>query len=615
MPNLNYTNIYFSIAPRSYSGQSLNTGGNTYDVFGDWSKNRLISVNDPINIQVLWEATGLGQDQEGTGNSGERVPGDLVNVLFDIYEGPTKNDGSLTLADDFRKVCTVKKSKDVPYKYNGRPADEVVLTGHRFTIDIAPVLADLLSYSLVPPGMGTWGSNDTPGSTGPQNAGAYDVANMYGGMNGQWQMNYVASTTPSKNEYNLEANGTERLIEIRARFEILAANGTLVESTYPANRSCSNFTICNSAPQLGDKDMEDFIIDNYTNAEHRFLTNCPNRDSTGLKDQYFKEIYRYDDAEFLQWWQYKCANTSGTIANLCSEFAIKVEVSPVADFTTISDTVYMVDFCAGLRTNVEGNTTATYRHSALQKRMFTQNVSPAYINEHNNGGSARLWTTGYTSYPITSATPYYRCSVHLRWGAAQAYARPTGYYYYKANFTEDKGNWKNSMGMKNGVKFMWLNRMGGIDSYTATRDISNSVEVSQNTITKLTPYKRFPLNTTITGQSMSSRILSDMYPHKREALNVDANKNWTVYTDPLTVPESQWIEEIFTSPNVWMVQKTIRSESYADSPDSNIVRNSDYCYVPVLITNGSTTLVDEQNGLSQVRIDFTESNPINTQRN
>ena len=86
MPTLNNTSIYFSLAPRSYSTQTLNNGGLTYDVFGEQTGQLLYSTNQDMNLQVLWHDTNLLQDHEGTGVDNERVEGDLVNVLFDVYE-------------------------------------------------------------------------------------------------------------------------------------------------------------------------------------------------------------------------------------------------------------------------------------------------------------------------------------------------------------------------------------------------------------------------------------------------------------------------------------------------------------------------------------------------
>ena len=106
-----------------------------------------------------------------------------------------------------------------------------------------------------------------------------------------------------------------------------------------------------------------------------------------------------------------------------------------------------------------------------------------------------------------------------------------------------------------------------------------------------------------------------MYPHSREVLNIDANRNYSAYTDPITIIESSWIEEILTSPNVWIVTDNARSQELNDSVATGNIRPSGKGYVPVLITNSSTTLVNEEERLVQMQIDFTESNPINTQRN
>ena len=614
--NLNYTSIYFSLAPRSYSGQSYNYGGNTYDVYGGESSDWLVSVNTPLNIQVIWNDTGLGQDQEGTGGGGERVAGDLVNVLFDIYEGSTHIDGALTLAGNYTKVCTIKKSRDVPYKYNGRPKDISMLLGHRFTIDIAPVLADLLSYSLTPPGIGTWGGlND--GSTGPQLPGGNDMVNIYGGMNGQWTMNNVHSTVANQYEYNLSANGADRRITVRARFEVLSADGGLEMATNPSSRSVSDFWIVNSVPQLGDMDMQHHNLNKNNNANGRFLTRSPNFNSYASVGSppddtvHFKKIRYRDNAEYLQWWSSYVSDTGNT----CSEFAIRVDISSSKNNFDAATTVFLVDFASGGRARTEGTSASNYYFNRIQFRQFTQNVSVDYINKHNNGANGRLWDADYVLNPINTTAPYYRCSLYCVYGGVSR--KPTGYQYYELDVTTTKGNWQDALGMQDGVKFMWLNRDGGIDSYTAKRDITSSVEVEQNTITKLTPYRRFSydMGKSSTPDPMNSSILSDMYPHEREALNVNANKNYTVFTDPLTVPEAIWLEELLTSPNVWIVQDTARSENWSNSSGQNEIRPSKYTYVPVLITNGGTVMIDEAVGLAQMQIEFTESSSINTQRN
>ena len=57
---------------------------------------------------------------------------------------------------------------------------------HRFTVDISQVVADLLSYSLVPINGGAWGVHND-GSVGPYPLNLNKDVAQYGGLNGQWQ--------------------------------------------------------------------------------------------------------------------------------------------------------------------------------------------------------------------------------------------------------------------------------------------------------------------------------------------------------------------------------------------------------------------------------------------
>ena len=53
----------------------------------------------------------------------------------------------------------------------------------------------------------------------------------------------------------------------------------------------------------------------------------------------------------------------------------------------------------------------------------------------------------------------------------------------------------------------------------------------------------------------------------------------------------------------------------SDSDEVQFTRPGDVSYVPILITNSSTTVLDESTGLAAIQIDFVDSNPINTQSN
>ena len=621
MPTLNNTSIYFSLAPRSYSTQALNSGGLMYDVFGGQVGQLLWSANQDMNVQVLWKDTGLLQDHEGTGSSNERVSGDLVNVLFDVYEQPCNYNSSTVIGDEWNKICTIKKSKDVPVKWQGFKTDETPLTGHRFTVNLEPILNNLLSYSLIPPGIGSWGGSDD-GTTGKQQAGMNGSQGVFGGMNGQWQMNTVVSTQLNEMTFNFEGNGTCRRISVTARFELYAADGSLEMSTSPSSRNTSSFWIYNGAPQVEERESlggggENMEVANYASSGRHFMSDCPNGQAriggaTADPDKiYFKKVRATDSSDYLQWWQKYTPYTGST--DDCTDFALRVDYSANKDFSGAS-TVYLVDFASGQRPLRSGSNTANFKFGKNQFRTFAQNVSVGYINQHNNGTVSRVWDGGsYISNPINATNPYYRVSVFTKTSSGSF--RNSEYRYYELDSNIDNTSWSDIDGFKGGVKFMWLNRKGGIDSYTAERNISSSVDVEQDTITKQTPYSRFLWDYDTLGSPISSRVLADMYPHKRDVLNVNANNTYSVFTDPVNSAEAKWLKSLLTSPNVWVVKENSRQDHMSDIEDTKRARPGNVSYVPILITNSSTTVLDESTGLAAIQIDFVDSNPINTQSN
>jgi len=611
---MNQSSLYFSIAPRSSGSQSLTQGGNTFNVYGGDSNCPLRSVNSDITLQILWNYANLTQSDEGTGSSGERVEGDLVNVLFDVFEAVNYTGGTPSLNDDFNLICTIKKAKDAPMEWNGRPADKSPLYGHRFTINIAEVLADLLSYSLVPVGIGTWGMTNLAGAGGPQADGGTQntYVSQFGGMNGQWVHSNIASNTPDQNRYNLSASGCDRRIRVQARFEIQAADGSLEPSTSPASRGFSDFFIVNAAPQWGDRHqlINRVVTGTSTPTDDgpRFLTNHPSFSNTDPEnDAIFKSVRAEDNAEYLQWFQSKLKTQYG--AGGIDGFGIKVESCADISFSSGLTTVYLVDFPAGDRAVPDSGS----YYEEKQFRQFVQNVSPTYINQHNNGLEIRKGQYSYTATPITTSKPYYRCSVWSQWSAGSVETRLSGYQYYKLD-TETKGAWSEVCGMTEGVKFMWLNRMGGIDSYVAKRTFTKGIEVSTETITKKSP-DRLHSQDSSSSPVYNNNIGANMYPHSREVLNVDANRKFSALTDPLTTDKANWLEELLTSPNVWVIQKNDGSKYLEEEAATSYTRPSTEGYMPILITDSDVVLIDEEQGLVQLNIEFIESHKINTQRN
>tara|TARA_R110002072_G_scaffold98299_2_gene216271 strand:- start:4555 stop:6402 length:1848 start_codon:yes stop_codon:yes gene_type:complete len=612
--NLNYTNIFFSISPSAYGSLSHNNGGYVYDVYGGNTDVLLHSVNSDMTYQIWWQDTNLTQAQEGTGSSGERIAGDLVNVVFNIYEYTTQNTGAFNTSD-MNLVASIKKSKDIPKRWNGRKNENPTLEGHRFTVDISDICADLLSFSLVPNNTGTWGGLNTlaTGPTGGMNASSQP--NLYGGLNGQFIMEDIAlvATTSAASMHNLTANGADRRIRVEARFEVMKSDGTLEISDSPSNRYARDIYIVNSAWQWEDK------FNHITNEVRRygsgreFLTNSPNMyysaSSSDLKNEvYYKKVELESQAEFLQWWQRDLPYISSGAVSDCDAFAIEVQVASTKAGLATGTKYYLVDFMMGGRAAINANG----KIDRSQYRQFVQNVSPDWINKHNNGTNKRYDVPSYVANPISSSNKFYRLRVVATKASSATVETLTSHYYYELDL-QGKGAWMDTLGFQDGVKFMWLNRMGGIDTYTAKFNMTASVDVTQEVIMQKSPDRKHPKKSD--ADVANNSIGTNMYANSRQAINVSANRSFTVFTDPLTVIEAKWLEEILTSPNVWVMKKNSGSNYYKNLSTTNQARPAGIGYIPVLVTNGGTTLVDEENGLVQVNIEFSESHEVNTQRN
>ena len=77
--------------------------------------------------------------------------------------------------------------------------------------------------------------------------------------------------------------------------------------------------------------------------------------------------------------------------------------------------------------------------------------------------------------------------------------------------------------------------------------------------------------------------------------------------------ESKWLEELLTSPNVWIELENDKS-AYAKTRNSSM-HPSDKDYFPVTITNADFTSISQEEGLVKLNIEYTMANPINTQSN
>ena len=619
MSTLNYTAAYFSLQPKAYNSSNLSYSS-AYNIFGsaNGTANSLHSANSPITYQFIWENGGMTQADQGTGTGGVRIEGDLVNVFFDIYAIGGNQYQVTTWPTQWEKIATLRKSRDMRTYHPTALANDPNLgfygaNHHRFTVDISQVVADLLSYSLVPINGGAWGvKND--GSVGPYPLNLNKDVAQYGGLNGQWQhenIHYAGGNT-----INASLNGVSRNIRVKARLEILQADGSIGPPTSGLKEVTggTNITIINSVPQWSDSfSLRDYQLSRWNyNPDRKFLSLCPNGVDTGagLDTGYMPKVRMEDQAQWLYGWLHTTMYDTTTKADDCDGLYLYVEISD--DGSSIARTCKMVDFSVGDRlrrsTTVQSGGYDVFHQS--QYRYFAQNVSPAYINQHNNGNNGSFWNFGYTPVPITPNTQWYRVALYnsLKSGGDKKVSEHR-YYRMDSEFEDVYGF----------VRFHWVNRLGGIDSYTAKRNVTESIEITKETIKRKENVRQWQRDVPYTGSlpnngvgNFDDSIYSNMYTFGRETLNVEANKNYTVYTDPIPILEARWLEELFTSPNVWIEKETEGSKWLNDKePDS---RPSTLGYWPVLITNDNVVEVDEAEGLVQIQIEYTDSHSVNTQR-
>ena len=598
---------------RGFAPYDVNNS-NLAGAFFSFRNNLLKSANDQLRYQIQWfNGQNLTEGVEpsknnwiGTSLDDPNGSGDLVNVIFKVY-ATTDNNNVFPAKWDL--LGSIKKSRDVA---NVNYADEEnVAGGHRFTVDVSELVADELSYSLCPINKGTWQSN------------------FYGGMNGGLTMqdnvlNKNAALGTPVSQYNVSKNGTFRRLRVVANYEVINGAGEIVSAA--GSDSFQTITVINSVNQFGKDNLyyntvsgtgSFLMTDSPTSSTRnsfKFLSRCHNTSSSSTIP--FKKPIRVDDqAEFLQFYMHEgdSDNIGGSGNNSVGSIGLKIE-------TFLSDgsaenTFYVREF--------EDNATLTggTHWKANQLSMFIQNVSPYFINNTAatkttpSAGSFPYWNT-YSSDKITASTSYYRVSISKFAVNNFAERRCSEYKYYNID-REDK---KIPYGF---VRFHWLNSMGGIDSYTAKRDIVEGYSISRDIVERKSGDRTwYQDDSGGTGGSGSTAVPNtayisdtmrggDIYKGGREVSNINAEKTQSVYTEPINTSGAEWLKEIMLSPNVW-IEKDF-SVGYAVNP--YLRPSSDKEYTPVIITNSDIQTINQEQGLVKFNIEYTLAHKIITQRN
>tara|TARA_Y100001938_G_scaffold148640_1_gene232977 strand:+ start:876 stop:2663 length:1788 start_codon:yes stop_codon:yes gene_type:complete len=584
----------FQFEPLQYTGSNL--FGAFPNVF-----NHINSVNSPLTYQVAW--SGLAEDQNASAQNwtgatpdASTGSGDVIKAVFDIQT--TLKEG----ASDFKIMTTIEKQKDI---INSKFDSGTSAPSQKFTIDIAPILRNQLSYSLCPINKGTWKSN------------------LYGGMNGGavMQDNVLSNAGFAGSyvsNYNVSNNGTYLNVRVRVSFKVLNGNGEIVDADGTTKLYSKRFPVINSVSDWHKYRLpKGSSVFKSGTSDSVFFSRCPNIAST------FKKSVRMDEqAEFLQFyvWRSVWANINGNSPSNMADSdvgAIGFEVKTY-DASGVQNTFFIRDFEDNL---IEENNSTLGKNFIKddQSSMCVQNVSPSYIKNTAtkysapNGTGAFPYWNSYSGDTIDDDTLYYTVRAY-RYGLLQC-TDPSSTTTRKGSsetryYQIDREDDNLAYGF---VRFHWLNSLGGIDSYTAKRDVTEGLTISKDIIERKSVDRMHYQTSVNLSVSISDTMRGgDLYKGGREVMNVNAERNLSVYTEPLNTETADWLEEIFTSTNVWVEMDT-EATKLGNTRNSNL-RPSTKGYIPVIITNSDVETVNQEQGLVKFNIEYVLAHKVETQR-
>lgn len=579
----------------------------------------LVSANTPMTYQVIWTAPVSGSLPQVDEMYVPAANTDVVNVIFNVY-ATTKFPTPSSSLGDWTLLGRIKKSRDIP---NTNVVNGTIPLSQSFTVDVSRMVADQLSYSLVPVGKGSWQNQE------------------YGGMNGgvQKQDNITESISP----YNVTENGTYRTITVTATIEMLNSSGEVVTSTTTIAQAPAVRAI-NSVPNFSDNIYYDQMrilnknIPTQT-SPRRALTNCPNVTFDESTPAFKKSVNFWSQADFLQFYVKDVVPVADP-AELYNRYevygqAYNYDGTLGLDFVLGSEwenSQGTVGIYSDISHSFQKQTGSVLTFANVQNQPCVQNVSAGYINDHayEATGQGDYPYTGAIINPITSDTDYYKLYVRgAYWnGTTFITQRHSSIYYYSIN-REDNSNKFNKQLFQN-VTFHWLNSQGGIDTYTARRDIMESITAEKSLMETKLPNRRYMQDDAnqsgaIAAEDYYSDTMRgfDTYRGGSEVLSVNARIKESAYTEPLGDIEARWLREIFSSPNVWIEDVTAfnnETDYLSDAPYHELQMNSSLrpqatIYKPVIITNSEVVSLDQANGLVKYNIEYTHSQGVLTQRN
>ena len=573
--------------------------------------NVLKSANDPLRYQLVWSKAGLTEAIEPSAANGTSTTGDIVYIKFLVEVCMNEDDAAI---NGWEQIAIITKTRDIANKKYDTGA---VASNHRFTVDVSQVVADELSYSLCPIGKGSWQSS------------------KYGGMNGGkvMQDNVVANSGVLGSPisyYNVSKNGTFRRLRVRAAHYIINNEGEIM---YAGSALISNrITVINSVNQFesdslyyNSPNFAGYFAMSYASASstiqrYKFLSRCNNFSYYATGSIPKKKIRINEEAECLNFYIEYASSTNIGGSGYNKVRAIGMKVETFTSNGSAENTFYLNDFESTFITGIDTDTSKKYILET-QRLMFTQNISPSYINDYatckdydSSGSSAFPFWTTYSGDKITSSTAYYRVSISRFASYAPSNTRRTSEYRY---YTIDREDEKNPYSF---VRFHWLNDFGSTDSYTAKRNIIEAYSISKDVVERNTGDRTWAQSGQNQGVTINESLFisdtdrgGDIYKGGREVTSVNAERVMSVYTEPLNSEDAKWLSKMMLSPNVWIEMDTEATKvgKYV-SPQ---IRPSTKKYIPVIITNSDVETVNQEQGLVSFNIEYTLSHKVITQRN
>jgi len=526
----------------------------------DFPQTIMNSVHEPIKMGI-----DLNGSTSTVAGQGTILSTDIVSIKFRVRRLNQIENLYFTSDDVYVRV-----QPNVDRNLDYLPIDHFANTQPYFTVDLSSICRQSLSYDLRPP------MKDSDDNRQWEIHGSVPSWNTFGTFRVSAVMEYI------------KVDGTLGEIEIEGEKVFKAANIILEENLIQEHHAS------NSKYHLTTWywNHYDSRYNSSFKGKMKFFTDKPNI-----------RTIREDECEYVTWFGQSHNPTQESnpkyyphlqiqFFNLSGAYINYATINEAFTYDGVSDNVMFAN-----ATNAEYGD-----RLVVQSGVGTRNIDA--LPDAKFGGGSRV---------DLSTVSYYTVNVKYINESGNVIDQQAGSPYTDAASETLRFNLDRSPTLPTGqVRFHWQNRKGGIDSYTCQGGTIESVSTSS------TNYERsiYPRFSTRLQSSVSSTDIIESQSragiggvskneyHKLSKLSVNATKEFSATTRPLSMDNARWIEDLLVSANVWI-----------EVIDNTIPNKADeHLYVPVVIKDGSTQLVSSE-GLTTIEIKYALSKPRKTHRN